>query len=72
MPAARSTTSRSLPVNAETRRLVTMMSPGAGATAGWMAAPGSPSANRPVPAMAAKVLLRSLTSGYPARNPTTT
>ena len=59
-------------MNAETRRLVTTTSPGAGATAGWMAAPGSPSANRPVPAIAAKLLLRSLTSGYPARNPTIT
>ena len=66
MPPARSTTSRSLPVNAKTRRLVTRTSPEAGATAGWMAEPGSPSANRPVPAMDAKLLLRSLTSGRDA------
>ena len=72
MPPARSTTSRSLPANAETRRLVTMVSPEVGLTAGWMAEPGSPSVIRPVPEMAAKVLLRSLTSGYPVRNPTVT
>src|SRR6185369_4657255 len=42
-PSPRSTTSRSLPVNADTRRLVTTRSPGPGATAGWISAAGAES-----------------------------
>ena len=72
MRRARSSTSRSLPAKAETRRLVTTASPGAGATAAGMWVPGSPSVNRPDPAIAAKLLFRSLTSGYPGRNATVT
>ena len=59
-------------MNADTRRLVTTTSPESGPMAGGMAAPGSLSAIRPEPAIAPNVLLRWLTSGYPARNPTTT
>jgi hypothetical protein len=69
---ARSSTSRSLPAKADTRRLVTTASPGAGAIAPGMRMPGSASVNRPVPAIAEKLLFRSLTSGYPGRNATVT
>jgi hypothetical protein len=69
---ARSTTSRSLPVNALTRFFVTTMSPGSGATSGWIWALTSPSTNTPVCDVATKLLLRRLMSGYPGRNPITT
>jgi hypothetical protein len=60
MLLARSTISRSVPVNALTRRFVTTTSPAVGATAGWTS---EPAAKRPLSRMGANDWLRGLTSG---------
>jgi hypothetical protein len=63
LPARKTTSRLLLPANADTLRLVTITSPGTGATAGWTRVLSLPSMNRPVPATAEKVLFRALASG---------
>ncbi len=69
-----STTARSLPVNALTRRLTTTTSSSCGASAGWICVADAAS-NMPVPPAAftaPNVRLRVDTSGNPSRKATRT
>lgn len=56
-------------MNALTRRLVTRMSSGPGATSGWISLAW---AEAGAPASLPNILLRGLISGAPGRNPTVT
>ena len=66
-PRLRSTVSKSLPEKADTRRLVTTMSPSAGATSREILTAASPSTKSPCEASGARSRLLLDNSGWPGR-----